>query len=57
MRDPGTLALSYTPPAQECPQFRCDALLQPGTGVLVADRPGRCTPRRGTTRIPSVSKT
>jgi len=32
-------ALSYTPTGQECPQFRCDALLQPGTEELLGDRP------------------
>ena len=32
-------ALSYTPTGQECPPFRCDALLQPGTEVLLGDRP------------------
>ncbi len=32
-------ALSYTPTGQECPQFRCDSVLQPGTEVLLGDRP------------------
>jgi glyoxylase-like metal-dependent hydrolase (beta-lactamase superfamily II) len=32
-------ALSYTPTGQDCPQFRCDALLQPGTEELLGDRP------------------
>ena len=32
-------ALSYTPTGQECPPFRCDALLQPGSEVLLGDRP------------------
>ncbi len=32
-------ALSYTPTGQECPQFRFDALLQPGTEVTLGDRP------------------
>ena len=32
-------ALSYTPTGQECPQFRADALLQPGTEVVLGDAP------------------
>lgn len=32
-------ALSYTPTGQECPQFHCDALLQPGTELLLGNRP------------------
>jgi len=32
-------ALSYTPTGQQCPPFRCDALLQPGTTTLLGDRP------------------
>ena len=32
-------ALSYTPTGQECPQFHCDGVLQPGTEVLLGDRP------------------
>lgn len=32
-------ALSYTPTGQECPPFRCDALLQPGTEVVLGDKP------------------
>ena len=32
-------ALSYTPTGQACPQFRADALLMPGTEVLLGDKP------------------
>ena len=32
-------ALSYTPTGQECPPFRADALLQPGTEVVLGDAP------------------
>lgn len=32
-------ALSYTPTGQECPTFQHDALLQPGTEVLLGERP------------------
>ena len=39
VRDWDPYALSYTPTGQECPQFRCDALLQPGTEELLGDRP------------------
>ena len=39
VRDWDPFALSYTPTGQECPQFRCDALLQPGTEELLGDRP------------------
>ena len=31
-------ALSYTPTGQECPPFRFDTLLQPGTTTLLGDR-------------------
>ena len=31
-------ALSYTPKGQSCPQFRFDAVLQPGTEMLLGDR-------------------
>ncbi len=31
-------ALSYTPTGQRCPQFRFDALLQPGTALHLGDR-------------------
>ncbi|WP_119964602.1 MBL fold metallo-hydrolase [Simplicispira lacusdiani] len=39
VRDWDPYALSYTPTGQECPRFRCDALLQPGTEELLGDRP------------------
>ena len=45
-------ALSYTPTGQECPQFPATPAATRHRGLL-GDRPGRCTPRRGTTRIPS----
>ena len=32
-------ALSYTPTGQECPQFRADVLLEPGSCVLLGDKP------------------
>ena len=32
-------ALSYTPTGQECPQFRCDTVLEPDTEVLLGDKP------------------
>ncbi|WP_298214056.1 MBL fold metallo-hydrolase [Acidovorax sp.] len=32
-------ALSYTPTGQECPQFRFDSLLMPGSSVLLGDKP------------------
>lgn len=32
-------ALSYTPTGQECPQFRFDTLLEPGSCVLLGDKP------------------
>lgn len=32
-------ALSYTPTGQECPQFRADTLLEPGSCVLLGDKP------------------
>lgn len=32
-------ALSYTPTGQECPPFRMDTLLEPGSSVLLGDRP------------------
>ncbi len=32
-------ALSYTPTGQACPRFRFDGLLQPGTDVVLGDRP------------------
>ncbi len=32
-------ALSYTPTGQECPQFRFDTMLEPGSCVLLADKP------------------
>lgn len=32
-------ALSYTPTGQECPQFRFDSLLTPGSCVLLGDKP------------------
>ena len=32
-------ALSYTPTGQQCPRFRADAALLPGTEVLLGDRP------------------
>ncbi|NMM78944.1 MBL fold metallo-hydrolase [Acidovorax sp. SRB_24] len=32
-------ALSYAPTGQECPRFRFDGLLQPGTEVVLGDRP------------------
>ena len=32
-------ALSYTPTGQDCPPFAFDALLQPGTELLLGDRP------------------
>lgn len=39
VRDWDPYALSYTPTGQECPRFRCDALLQPGTEVPLGERP------------------
>ena len=39
VRDWDPYALSYTPTGQNCPKFRCDALLQPGTEELLGDRP------------------
>eukprot|EP01038_Epipyxis_sp_PR26KG_P002869 gene2869-biopygen2112 len=32
-------ALSYTPTGQECPPFRADTLLVPGSCVLLGDKP------------------
>ncbi len=32
-------ALSYTPTGQECPRFRADTLLMPGSCVLLGDKP------------------
>ncbi|EHL20515.1 beta-lactamase domain-containing protein [Acidovorax sp. NO-1] len=32
-------ALSYTPTGQECPQFRFEAVLEPGSSVLLGDTP------------------
>ena len=32
-------ALSYTPTGQECPPFRFDTLLEPGSNVLLGDKP------------------
>ena len=32
-------ALSYTPTGQECPPFRAETLLSPGSSVLLGDRP------------------
>jgi glyoxylase-like metal-dependent hydrolase (beta-lactamase superfamily II) len=32
-------ALSYTPTGQECPQFRFETLLEPGSCVLLGDKP------------------
>ena len=32
-------ALSYTPTGQECPAFRFDSLLEPGSSVLLGDKP------------------
>ena len=31
-------ALTYTPTGQQCPRFRFDALLQPGSGIELGDR-------------------
>ena len=39
VRDWDPYALSYTPTGQDCPRFRCDGVLQPGTEVLLGDRP------------------
>ena len=39
VRDWDPYALSYTPTGQECPQFRCDTMLQPGSEVLLGDKP------------------
>ena len=39
VRDWDAYALSYTPTGQQCPRFRADAALQPGTEVLLGDRP------------------
>ena len=32
-------ALSYTPTGQQCPPFRCDGLLQPGSEILLGSTP------------------
>ena len=39
VRDWDAYALSYTPTGQQCPRFRADAALLPGTEVLLGDRP------------------
>ena len=39
VRDWDADALSYTPTGQQCPPFRADAALLPGTEVLLGDRP------------------
>ena len=39
VRDWNPHALSYTPTGQECPRFRFDAVLQPGSTVQLGDRP------------------
>jgi glyoxylase-like metal-dependent hydrolase (beta-lactamase superfamily II) len=37
VRDWDAYALSYTPTGQDCPQFRFDAVLQPGTELRLGD--------------------
>jgi len=39
VRDWDAYALSYTPTGQECPPFRYDSVLQPGTTTLLGDKP------------------
>jgi len=39
VRDWDPVALTYVPTGQQCPRFRIDGLLMPGTEITLADRP------------------
>jgi glyoxylase-like metal-dependent hydrolase (beta-lactamase superfamily II) len=39
VRDWDPVALSYTPTGQECPRFRLDGVLTPGSTIMLGDRP------------------